>query len=134
MRQATMKQMEKRLEKLRSAFSTSADYSNHEMLLILECDKRWPEGKGAPRFIQAECDRIFECMLPDWLKLQQQKKLQQQQELQRRKESEQQEKLQQKEERQQQKKLQQQEKLRQKEELKQQKESQRQEKLRQKKK
>ena len=129
MKQATTKRLEKRLEELISAFSTVEGYSDRELLFLAECEKRWLDGKGAPHFIRAECDRIFECVLPDWLKLQQQKKLQQQQELERQKESEQQEKLQQKEEREQQKELQHQEKLRQEEELKQQKESQQQEEI-----
>jgi len=52
------------------ALSTSEESFNHELLFVYECDKRWPDGKGAPRFIGAECDRIIECARPDYEKLQ----------------------------------------------------------------
>jgi len=66
----TTKHLERRLEKVMRALSTSEEYFNHELLFVYECDKRWPDGKGAPRFIGAECDRIIECARPDYEKLQ----------------------------------------------------------------
>jgi hypothetical protein len=61
---------------------TSQSYCNHELLFAVECEKRWPDRKKEPRFIGAECDRIMECVRPDWEKLQPWKKLQRQQEMQ----------------------------------------------------
>ena len=119
MKQVTTRNLEKRLEKLTRAFRTSTGYFNHELLFAVECEKRWPDGKGEPRFIRAECDRIMDCLRPDYEKLQQQKKLQQQREFQRQKELERREKLQRREALQRQKELERQEKLRKKEELKQ---------------